>query len=320
MLDCNGTTATGDIIVEFPGTTIADPALLLYSGREGTTCDKFEHFVASPTVTLHGVSYDPSGCPVEFDAFAPGLGAYARLVDPLDSGAEDWLSDAIVAGSVAISLPSLKRIPLRIWLVAVPGDVAAREAVRDRLLDKAYPIFETMGTGLTLDTISTTLSPSLLTAKCDQAGSISMNPAIYDASRINAYFVSWYGNNPGLTLAANCWMQGHPEILLFSASNPNLTDPSLAHELGHALGLVNPGGVGGHTDYTAGFDAYNLMATNTDVTNISIGQLYALNFSAESWLNRSGSTLQSAVIRDCANSWEAAPCPSLKMFQPGWPP
>jgi len=44
-----------DIVVEFPGTTAANPPLLLYSGREGANCPEFEPHVANPTVTLDDV-------------------------------------------------------------------------------------------------------------------------------------------------------------------------------------------------------------------------------------------------------------------------
>jgi hypothetical protein len=62
------------------------------------------------------------------------------------------------------------------------------------------------------------------------------------------------------------------------------------------------------------------MATNTDVADITIGQMYAMSFSADSWLNRSGSPLMSPVVRTCSDTWEATPCPSLKMLKAGWPP
>ena len=76
------TTTNNDIIVGFPGITVADPALLLYSGKEGSGCVEYEGAIASPTVTLHDVSIDAT-CQVEFDGFAPGWGAYAVDADRL---------------------------------------------------------------------------------------------------------------------------------------------------------------------------------------------------------------------------------------------
>jgi hypothetical protein len=310
---------TASIVVDFPGTTATYPPLLLYSGREGTTCEKYEPDVANPTVTLVDVSDEPL-CRVEIDVFSPMRGAFARDIDAAAIGDEDWLLDAINAGVLSITPPSLRRVPIHIWLVTGSGLLAQVEAVRDRLLNKAYPVLEMLGTGLTLDTVSTTLSPTALTANCRAAGSISTNSAIYDASRINVYFVFYYGNNPGLTPARNCWIESYPEIVFISWGDPNVTDPTLVHELGHALGLIHPTLItGGHTDYTAGFNAFNLMASNTDVLDISIGQLYALNFSSDSWLNRSGSPLSANVVLTCSDTWAATPCPSLKMFQAGWP-
>ncbi|HEY5547107.1 MAG TPA: hypothetical protein VIK50_13730 [Gemmatimonadaceae bacterium] len=309
-----------DIVVEFPGTTAANPPLLLYSGREGANCPEFEPHVANPTVTLDDVSFDIT-CPVEMDAFAPGLGAFARSLDPTVPGDVEWLETAIESGSLAISLPELTSVPLRLWIVASTAtDIATAKGMRDRLLDKAYPILETMGTGLTLDTASSPLIPSVIDPNCDKAGIISTNPLIYDATRINVYFVRNYRNLPDLTPAQNCWLKTHPEIVFISWGNSNVVDPTLAHELGHALGLVHPNADGGHTYLVPGFDAFNLMATNTDVTNASIGQLYALNFSSGSWLNRTGSLFVKPVVRDCQDSWGTGVCPALTSFEPGWPP
>jgi hypothetical protein len=311
--------ASGNILVSFPGTTSIDPPLLLFSGWRGSICAKFEPHIANPTVLLEDVSSD-ADCPVELDAFTPELGAWARDVDTTIPGDDAWLSAAIVSGALAISPPAPVRVPIQIWLVANAGSVATAETLRDRLLDKAYPVLATMGSGLSLDTVSATLNPTQITANCASAGSISTNSAIYDASRINVYFVNYYGNNPGLTPARNCWIQSHPEIVFISWGNPNVTDPTLVHELGHALGLIHPTSDGGHTNFVSGFSAFNLMATNTDVTDITVGQLYAMSFSSDSWLNRSGSPLMGSVVRTCSNTWEAAPCPSLKLLQVGWPP
>lgn len=312
-------TVSGNILVSFPGTTSADPALLLFSGRTGSDCPSFEPHIANPTVLLENVSSD-AACPVELDAFTPGLGAWARDVNPTIPGDDAWLQAAISAGALAISPQPLVEVPIKIWLVANAGSVPTAEQMRDRLLDKAYPVLATMGTGLSLDTVSQTLNPAVLTANCASAGSISTNSSIYDASRINVYFVNYYGNNPGLTPARNCWIQSHPEIVFISWGNPNVTDPTLVHELGHALGLIHPTSDGGHTNFVPGFGAFNLMATNTDVTDITIGQLYAMSFSSDSWLNRTGSTLMSPVVRTCSDTWEATPCPSLKALEAGWPP
>jgi hypothetical protein len=196
------TTTNNDIIVGFPGITIADPALLLYSGKEGSSCVEYEGAIANPTVTLHDVSID-SGCQVEFDGFAPGRGAYAVGVDFTNPSSDDFLETAIVAGSLDISLPSPTSIPLKIWLVGVESQTDAMEGVRNRMLDKAYPVLSALGTGFTLDTASSFLNPSVLTPHCNSADVISMNPAIYDASKINVYFVAHYGNIQGLTPAKN---------------------------------------------------------------------------------------------------------------------
>jgi hypothetical protein len=316
-------TTSANIVVDFPGAT-ATP-LLLYSGREGAACVSFTPNVGNPTVTLDDVSYD-SSCQVEMDAFAPGMGAFARDIDPLEPGDSDWLVEAIEAGTLSIGMPGLTTIPLKLWLVADAADVPTVESVRDRLLDKAYPIYATMGTGMTFDTASSTLSPSIVPRRCEAADAISTNPAIYDASKINVYFVAHYGNTEGLTPANNCWIKLHPEIVFISWANENLTDPSLAHELGHALGLFHPKGtngqVGGHTYLYEGpeFSPYNLMASNVDVTEVTIGQLYALNFSSDSWINRAGSPLLKPVVRTCQDSWGTGTCPALTLTQPGWPP
>ena len=320
-LSCSGPPAAtvANIVVDFPGTAAADAPLLLYSGREGVACDSFTPHVANPDVTLQDVSFALS-CTVEMDAFAPGLGAYANAVDPADPSSAEWLVTAIETGKMSIALSGLTKVPLQIWLVASGPDVAIAEAKRDLMLDKAYPIFEAMGTGLSFDTVSAVADPAVVKKRCDEAALIASDPTIYDASRINVYFLKDYAGLTNLTPGYNCWQQGHPEIVFISWGNTHLPRPTLAHELSHALGLVHPNPVGGHTYLVPGFSASNLMATNTDVTDISVGQLYALNFSSSSWLNRTGSPFMRPVVRPCQDTWSTGPCPALTMFEPGWPP
>jgi hypothetical protein len=312
--------ASANVVVDFPGTTLADPPLMLYSGREGADCERFQPYVANPPVTLDDVSYDPD-CRVEIDAFTAGRGAYAVTIDPSVAGAEAWLVEAIESGSLSIALPGLTAVPLHIWLVATDAEMVEAKRIRDKQLDKAYPILETMGAGLTLDTLSSELDPDVVPNRCAEAGAIASTPAIYDASRINIYFLQNYAGILDLTPAYNCWQEGHPEIVFISWGNTKLKLPTLTHELGHALGLIHPTDVGGHTYFTPGFDIGNLMASNNDVTNISIGQLYALNFSSDSWLNRTDSPVVRPVVRACQNAWgDDGECPALTLFKSGWPP
>ena len=311
---------SANVVVDFPGTAAANRPLLLYSGRRGPDCDSFQASVANPTVTLTDVSFDPS-CQVEIDAFAPGLGAWAQKIDPLVAGSETWFLNAIATGTLSITLPDLTAVPLRIWLVATPSEMTLAKGVRDDLLDKAYPILETMGTGLTLDTLSSDLNPAIVPKLCDDAPAMAGDATIYDSNRINVYFLANYGGVFDLTPAWNCWQEDHPEIVFISFENTHVPPPTLAHEVAHSLGLVHPNALGGHTNFEPGlFTPYNLMATNIDVLNISIGQLYALNFSSDSWLNRTGSTMTRPVVRTCQDIWGAGVCAALTLFKSGWPP
>src|SRR5688572_7422088 len=214
-LACEEPPPVATITVNFPGTTSTDPALLLYSGREGSDCRSYKPNVASPTVTLPDVSVD-TACAAEIDVFAPGLGAFAIAVNPTVPGSDLWLTTAMTTGTMSITLPAMTPLPLQIWLVAgTPADIATAEAMRDRLLDKAYPILDTYGTGLTLDTATAVLDPANVPKRCTEADAISTDTGIYDGSRINVYFLQYYGGVP-VASAQNCFLKGHPEIVFIA--------------------------------------------------------------------------------------------------------
>lgn len=64
---------------------------------------------------------------------------------------------------------------------------------------------------------------------------------------------------------------------------------TLVHEVGHVLGLTQPGA--GHSDGLEGFDATNLMASGDDDRDpggrrrLSVGQAFRVNVDSASWLN-----------------------------------
>jgi hypothetical protein len=312
--------STADVTVTLTGLMAGSPALLLYSGREGTECVEYKPYVVSNSVVLDDVSYDED-CPVEITAFAPEIGAYGNNVDPSVPGDETWLTDAIATGALTIVMPGQTSLPLKIWLVADAGDIGGVEDLRDRLLDKAFPVLATYAAGVTLDTASSILNPSGIPDRCSDAGTIAGNPAIYDGSKLNVYFIKHYSGVVNGSDGYNCWMESHPEIMFVSWNNDDVTDPTLVHELGHALGLMHPRiPLGGHTYGISGFGASNLMATNSDVTEITVGQLYAMNFGGDSWMNRTGSPFRKAIVKFCQDVWGEGECPSLKVKQAGWPP
>ncbi|HEX6314362.1 MAG TPA: hypothetical protein VFZ73_05860 [Gemmatimonadaceae bacterium] len=312
-------TTVSDITVDFPGTPAATRPLLLYSGREGSACVAYESSIADPTVILDDVSYDVA-CEVEIDVFAPGLGAFARNVDPGTAGSEQWLLDAIASGTMSIALPPLTRVPVRLWLVGLNSEIPTVRLVRKKQLDKALPILDVLAAGLTMDTSSVELNALGVVPNCANASTIAANLAIYEPSRINVYIVHGYDNDPTSSYGFNCFEQGHPEILFISWGNAFLHPTTLVHELGHAMGLQLPSADYGHTYGEADFSDWNLMAGGPEVKDISIGQLYAMNFSTLSWLNRSGSPFGRPVKRTCQDTWEGGECPALTMVKPGWPP
>ena len=314
------TPPSANVVVTIVGASATKRPLLLYSGMRVDVCRSFEPYVGSPSVTLTGVSVDPA-CPNEVDVFAPERSAFGIATDPLIPNGANWISQAMVTGTLTITLPPPTKLPLTLWLVAGPSaDQTTARKMRDRLLDDAYPIVETLGPGLTLDTVSVKLAISALSPDCASAGTISTAGGIYDPARINVYFVKNYRNQPNLTPAANCVDVGHPEIVFISWANNWVVSPTLAHELGHSLGLIHPLAKWGHTDFNAAFPAGNLMANGAAVTYASSGQLYAINFSTDSWLNRTGSPLVRPVVRTCQDTWGAGVCPALTMIQAGWPP
>lgn len=318
------TPTSTSVSVQFLNVPASARPLLLYSGERSDGCRKYEPHVGSrsPTITLTGLSYDPA-CGLEVDVFAPGFGAYGLR---LRSSSADtaWVETAVEHGTVKISLPAMTKLPTTVWIVATgASDIALARTMYERHLESAQPILEDLGAGVKLRPFPKEIAPGALAPDCDASDVIRTTPGIYKTATLNVYYVQNYLNVEFSSYAIDCWIQGHPEIIFVSWGNENNPDVALAHEVGHALGLIHPkvgGVVGGHTNDVPGFDDFNLMISGApSVTNISIGQLYAMNFGRVSWFNRVGSSSPKPVTRNCQDSWGTGPCPRLPFFLLGWP-
>lgn len=308
-------------MVEFPGATSADRPLLLYSGMRGGTCQAFEPFVGTPSVTLPDVSYDPD-CPVELDVFMPGHGAIVRIGSADSPDGVGWFTDALTDGTLTITPGDPRSERVHAWIVAEGADRERAKAVFGEQRDAALQVFDRDGPGLELSFAASNLAVSALgLPDCARSGEIAGNSAIFDAAAINVYFVRNYMDIPYSAYGENCWREGHPEIVFVAWGNEVARPPgTLAHELGHSNGLYHPTSVGGHTNALPGFSAGNLMEGAIGIVlNVSIGQSYAINFSRDTWLNRPAGTTPGAVARDCQDTWETGACPKLGTYMAGWP-
>lgn len=316
---------SGSVTVRFPNAGASARPLLLFSGMLAGACVAYQPFVGSPTVQLDAVSRSDD-CRTEIDVFTSGFGAYAKYVSPGDAAAVAWFDGAITSGSVGIVLGQLQPVDVSIWLVASGADVVKAETAAAEQLLHAGPILEKMGAGVALMTRSAIVAPSDLDPACNNAGVIK-GGSKFDAGRLNVYFTRILDNSTWF-YAMNCWIQGFPDVIFISYENEYTPIVALAHEVGHALGLVRPAGtfnqVGGHTQFYTGinpspFHDDNLMWSGAaDIDNISIGQMYHMNFDVLSWLNTSGVWAR-PLVQDCQVTWDAGACPALSMFVAGWP-
>jgi len=318
-------TGPADLTVVFGGISSSDRPLLLYSGQRDGVCRAFEAYIGTSagSVLIPQASWNP-GCRTEVDIFAPYFGAWVRVVSESDLASMQWFHDALTAGTVTVPLPGLRTVNVASWVVAAGTDLPTARSVRDAQFSEADPIMASLGAGMTIVRSDGTLSPNGFQPDCDQAGALASMGAGYNPDAINVYFVKNYLNFPFGAYGMDCWIEGHPEVVFISWGNANTPAVALAHELGHALGLVIPHDptIGGHTNSIYGDDGSNLMVSGAAaVTDITVGQSYGMNFDSFTWLNRAGATPQplNRVCQDTFTFVFGDPCPAVTMVVSGWP-
>lgn len=232
-------------------------------------------------------------------------------------------------GADAVTLPAPgSRVVIDFSLVLVAkGPAAAQQVGRDTL--QAIARFNENRTGLTFRS-SRILLPKHLTkpdiaaigSRCDKEAltSLATKTKLYDPKRINVYFVPGLPGWRGL----NCYLEGYPNVIYISAAGDSPT--TLAHELGHALGLQDwyPRMLG-HTGALStssinGFTYLNIMWTGLydpeafAQRHLSIGQGYRMNMDKSSWVITQG-LVPGRTPESChpLAAKDSLPCPMLAL-------
>lgn len=311
------------------------PTVVLFSGLRNGHCRKHDLCIGDPDVVLGDVGWGPRAlrwdCPPgdeELIAFASGMAP--QQVSTL-------------SGDANVSFAPATQVDVTLYLVTYSTNPAqAPSLTLDDVRqdgDRASSLFASLGTGMALSVKAVEYHPGAtngpfdVTTGCTQADEISrLGGNAYAAKRLNVYYVASLVE--GMYAGMTCTFEGHPEVMFVSSTSHYPLQ--VAHELGHALGLVRstrlpwnpttqslPGDIDGlHLDDY--LDQYNLMYSGgTDFRTLTIGQIYRMHFDELSWLNRSVplSSLPGGYPRKCQDSPVAeGDCPPLTLHPPrGWP-
>jgi hypothetical protein len=327
-----------DRVIGEPHTEGNPPAVALVNGmrRQGSenVCSYDDVFPFVRSALLGSLV---ASCPVgESDGggnmavFAPDQ---ALLLEKID-----WTSAANAVDQEVLQRPE-RVLPIAVW-IAVDGrdlnpntdaaltqlrlDVAS-QAVDD--IQEANTILAAGRVGVTASlvagfpkTLSTPASIAALGTDCPAADAFAAGgDQPPEPGKLNVYYVNSLGGfGRGLTCPPN---QQRDEGVVYVAWNSHSTT-TLAHELGHSLGLQFP--YDGHTDKLKGFDLTNFMAAylNDEAQanardNVTLGQAFRMNVDAASWLNlaASGPIREASAPRlacQC-DPYTTQPCPGLKV-------
>ncbi|MCC7052742.1 MAG: hypothetical protein IT355_05705 [Gemmatimonadaceae bacterium] len=235
-----------------------------------------------------------------------------------------------------VTLPPLPlRVPVRVF-VASTEEVTAMETqltAAQQAYDHSHAGIEFVDSesgGEVQMEVATAEQLAVIGGDCSSVAEIRRSPTLYAPGRLNVYAVL---GDDSQEQGVTCAVELAPEIILMKpdASAHN----TLAHEIGHALGLLRP--VFGHTNPLAGFTKSNIMrfaGTLEPNAYFSIGQVTRMTFDGISWVNRpsaaDGSSLRKRLAPTgespfttacgCPETAATATCPALNKDIARWAP
>ena len=330
------------------------PSAVLFSGWRNGRCQNDVVCTGSPSVFLGDVRW--------------GAVEWSKDCNPDDQevvvfagGQEPVLATPVVASGAGLRLSGTSvlvafngpfKVDVRVWAVGNPSTSitpAQRFVQLTNDMNTAHNesltaarIYSEAGTGIDLSfTVDSFTTSALSTtdfddlynrASCSLVSKLEVAPKSYDPTQLNVYYV---GGVQG-AVGRDCYVQGGgvsgQNIIFVQGSNP-FSEFRLAHELGHALGLLNSGPLPdgttsppGHVDEMY-LDTWlapdNLMDSGPEeVHHLTLGQIYRMHYDklAWKWRRPGAAAAPNSYPRECQNSPVAGGlCPPLTLHPTrGW--
>ena len=255
-----------------------NPSIALLTGRSSGGCahDNVVAFVGGGTI---GQWTQDAGCDRE-DAAIFSVNSRPLLKRPAG-----WTDMADLVDATGNGGPIGIPIQLVIGVAADEADAAASNEAAYLLT--TGDTYRTMRAGIELPASAQTTIRQPLPGTITRCSDLAALPAsvLPDPKKLNIYHLSAVNGPDGPVLGYFCT----PNVILIDHALALAT--TLGHELGHALGLIEP--LNGHTDppVMQGFIRDNVMSTNArdgqDARfRFSLGQLYRMHYEGRSWLQR----------------------------------
>ena len=303
---CDDCAQDGGIALTAEGPGREAKRVVLLDGWRAGRCEEDLVCVGATSVALGDVRWD-LGCRSQVVVFASGFAP--TVVSPQEGGREP-----------SVELWPLVTVPIVLRVVSSTSEMqgAVDEAMGD--VREANRVFSRFGAGIVLDyggrdaiqrVDVDTREGQDIQLGCSALEAITgprEGPRIFEPGTLNVYLTpgSTGWGNPG----ESCW--GNRQLIFVRRSQDIYG--RLPHEVGHALGLTAPHH--GHANEIEGFgpSAGNLMdAGVTEVTGISLGQAYRMNFDPRGPLQRQA-RVQSLVDQPCGDdAYTRSPCPPMNL-------